>query len=199
MRTLNIFAIACLLENATTLEAFSRSKVPSSLSTSPLFQLRTTNKRYKNELNTIGSNLGYSHTKNILSKSPLFTKNLTLQRAATSSTVPESSPTTAETPVKKKRASIQELREQGGIFSFDTPIGALNLYATAYALVAIGLGFVWYAATMMWKLIHFLSGKRFDKMVRFLVSCPFSHCLFYSGPFTYFNWPSMGKNSIVRT
>jgi len=164
MRTLNVFTIICLLEHTPISEALSSSKVSSPLSS--IIQLRTNFKRYNNELNTLGlTSSSYTSHSTILSKSPLF-NHLTLQRAAPSSTVPDSTPTTSETPapVKKKRASIQELRQLGGISTFDTPIGALNLYGIFYGVVAIGLGLVWYVATMTWKLIHFLSGKRFDKM-----------------------------------
>ena len=52
------------------------------------------------------------------------------------------------------------------IFLFDAPIGALNTCGLACGLTAIGLELVWYAITMFWKLTNFISGKRFDKMVR---------------------------------
>lgn len=169
MRSFHIFTIIYLLEYTSISEALS-SKVSSPLSTSPLFQLR--NKRYKNELNILGlTSSNYPSHSTSLSKSPLFTKH-TLRRAAaaSSSTVPDSSPsvvaesTSTTASIKKKRASIEELRKKGGMFSFDTPAGALNLYGIVYGVTAIGLGLIWYVGTMSWKLMHFLSGKRFDKM-----------------------------------
>ena len=165
MRTLNILALAYLLEHTSISEALS--SVSSPLAASPLFHLR--NRRYNNELNILGltSSSHPSHS-TLLSKSLLSAKD-TLQRAASSSTVPDSSPSSLaeSTSIKKKRAGMEELRKHGGIFSFDTPIGALNLYGIVYGVVAISLGLVWYSATMLWKLVHYLSGKRFDRMVSF--------------------------------
>lgn len=156
------------------------------LSTSPLFRNcnKSQNKRYNsNELNILGSTMsgGFSqnHPSNILSNSPLFNfiNHTTKKRRNDLTTVKASSPSAVSdgtSPSSSNRASISELRKQGGIFSFDTPIGALNLYGLAYGLTAIALGLVWYTATMFWKLIHFISGNRFDKMARIPVFI--AHC-----------------------
>ena len=174
MKASNLLTIICLIrcyENEALSILSSSKAIISPLSTSPLF--RNAN---GHELNILMSTItpgGFSQPNNhvtILSNSPLFNsmnhlkkkQRNNIMKASTSSAVPDSSS-------KSNRAPLSELRKQGGIFSFDTPIGALNIYGLFYGLTAIGLGMVWYATTMFWKLIHAISGQRFDKMVRIFI------------------------------
>jgi len=63
---------------------------------------------------------------------------------------------------KKRRDEMEKLRKEGGVFSFRTPLGALNLYGIYYTLTAVLIGFYWYTATTLWRFVHFLSRKKFD-------------------------------------
>lgn len=58
------------------------------------------------------------------------------------------------------------IRKEGGLFSFNTKYGALNLYGIYYGLLAIGLGFVWYAALVASQLLYFVTRGRVDKNKR---------------------------------
>lgn len=193
MKISNLYTIVVLLARCYENEALSTSSISSSKVISPLFR-NAINNHFDKELNpswsssssisVSGGTFSRSNNANILSNSPLFNSlshvNVKKQRnnmhmkASTSSAVPDSNSSSSSSAKKSNRATRSELRKEGGIFSFDTPIGALNIYGLVYGLTAIGLGLVWYAITMFWKLIHFISGKRFDKMHRIPIFV--AHC-----------------------
>jgi hypothetical protein len=67
---------------------------------------------------------------------------------------------------KKKKKTIEDFREEGGILSINTPIGALNPFALYYGLVSLFLGFPWYIALKTCQFMYWITGGRFDKQVR---------------------------------
>lgn len=71
----------------------------------------------------------------------------------------------AAVPKNKKKKTIEELRAEGGIFTFNTPIGALNPYAIYYGLVSIFLGIPWYISLKLTQLLYFVSRGRIDPKV----------------------------------
>lgn len=70
------------------------------------------------------------------------------------------------TAAKKKKKTIKDYREEGGIFSFNTPIGALNPFAIYYGLVSLSLGFPWFIALKTCQFLYWITGGRFDKKRR---------------------------------
>lgn len=76
------------------------------------------------------------------------------------------------TPDKKK--TIQELRAEGGPFSFNTPIGALNPYAIYYFFVSVALGIPWVISGSVCQFLYKITGNRFDPKRR--VPIFFGHC-----------------------
>jgi hypothetical protein len=67
---------------------------------------------------------------------------------------------------KKKQERKIKVREEGGVFAFDTKYGALNPFAIYYGLVAIFLGIPWVATLNLYRLFQSVTGGRFDKQVR---------------------------------
>ena len=96
-------------------------------------------------------------------KSPLFT-----DRASSSSatTLLATADAASGDIYAKKKKTLKELRAEGGIFTINTPIGALNPYALYYFLVSVGLGLPWIVACKTWQLLHWISRGRFDPKVR---------------------------------
>ena len=74
---------------------------------------------------------------------------------------------TPENIYAKKKKTMKELRAEGGIFTFNTPIGALNPYAIYYFFVSVSLGLPWVCLCKMWQFVHWISRGRFDPKVRF--------------------------------
>jgi hypothetical protein len=77
--------------------------------------------------------------------------------------------TTGDTPVSatiEGKKTIKELRKEGGILTFNTPIGALNPFAIYYGLMSIFLGIPWYIAMKFTQLLYWISRGKFDKKVR---------------------------------
>lgn len=194
MRNFNLLTILYFIicyENVSIIESLSTSKLSlSPLTNAPLFQLHKSKfQRHNNALVSVtATSSGRPHSvsyHDLLSKSPLYNtskndnawnrRSFTLYEAVTSSV---SEPTDIQSKDIDKELSKKtmraELRKEGGLFSFKTPVGALNLYGVFYGLTAISLGFVWYMLTMMWKLIHKISGNRFDKMCRIPIFI--AHC-----------------------
>jgi hypothetical protein len=80
--------------------------------------------------------------------------------ASASSDVPETGKSS-----KKNGKSLEELRLEGGRLCFNTPIGALNLFAIYYGLVSLFLGIPWFAALKTCQFAYWITGGRFDKKV----------------------------------
>ncbi|KAG7360983.1 1-acyl-sn-glycerol-3-phosphate acyltransferase [Nitzschia inconspicua] len=70
------------------------------------------------------------------------------------------------TVVTKKKKTYQELRAEGGPFTFNTPIGALNPFALYYGITSIVLGIPWFISCKLCQLLYFITGNRFDKKRR---------------------------------
>ena len=77
-----------------------------------------------------------------------------------------SSKSAPETSYKKKKKTLKELRKEGGPFSFNTPIGALNLFAVYYFFVSVALGIPWVISCKFCQLLYWITGNRFDPKVR---------------------------------
>lgn len=71
----------------------------------------------------------------------------------------------ASVPATKKK-TLKELRAEGGFSTFNTPIGALNLFAIYYGLMSIFLGIPWFVALKACQFMYWITGGRFDKKVR---------------------------------
>ena len=67
---------------------------------------------------------------------------------------------------KKKKKSIKDFREEGGILSINTPIGALNPFAVYYGLLSLFLGVPWYIALKSCQFLYWVTRGKFDKKVR---------------------------------
>ena len=99
------------------------------------------------------------------SKSPLFSNRASEKRQAGITDTSLLAAAESATPDAKK--TMAELREEGGPFTFNTPIGALNPFALYYFFVSISLGIPWYCLCKIWQFFHWLSRGRFDPRVRF--------------------------------
>ena len=71
-------------------------------------------------------------------------------------------------PVKeiKKKKTLKELRAEGGPFTFNTPIGALNPFAIYYGILSLALGLPWYVVLKACQLLYFVTRGRVDPKVR---------------------------------
>lgn len=69
----------------------------------------------------------------------------------------------ADKPETKRAKRRQQLRQEGGWFSFNTKYGALNPFAIYYGLVAILLGLPWFVALTAYQVLRALTGGRLDK------------------------------------
>lgn len=65
----------------------------------------------------------------------------------------------------KKKELWKQLRKEGGLFTFNTRVGALNPFAIYYGLVSILLGIPWFFALKCCQFMYFITGGRFDKKV----------------------------------
>jgi hypothetical protein len=92
-----------------------------------------------------------------------------LQIASSSQeTAASTSTTTDDSSSKQDKAKqrLLELKKQGGSFTFNTPIGALNPFAIYYGLTSIFLGIPWYFALKTYQLLFWMTGGRIDRKVR---------------------------------
>ena len=70
----------------------------------------------------------------------------------------------ASSNVESRQATRRkQLRQEGGLFSFNTKYGALNPFAIYYGLVAILLGVPWFVALTTYQVLRALTGGRLDK------------------------------------
>jgi len=79
----------------------------------------------------------------------------------------------APSPLKKKKKTLKELRAEGGPFTFNTPIGALNLFAIYYGVISLALGLPWLISLKACQFLYFITRGRFDPKRRLPVF--FSH------------------------
>ena len=102
---------------------------------------------------------GSSGASSLLSDRVSYDSTTNLQSTADS--------TSSEDAFAKKKKTLKELRAEGGITTFNTPIGALNLFALYYFFVSVALGIPWVIFCKCWQIVHWLSRGRFDPRVRF--------------------------------
>lgn len=97
----------------------------------------------------------------LATRSPLFTDRTSDRRQpdATSLAAAEAD---AETSNVSRKKTYAELREEGGPFTVNTPIGALNPFAMYYFVVSVTLGIPWFFLCKTWQLLHWITGGRFD-------------------------------------
>jgi len=88
------------------------------------------------------------------------------ERDETSVTEPAvtSSVVGAVTETKKKK-TLKELRLEGGPFTFNTPIGALNPFAIYYGVLSLALGLPWFIFLKSCQVLYFVSRGRVDPKV----------------------------------
>jgi len=79
-----------------------------------------------------------------------------------------------ETNYEKKKKTLKELRKEGGIFTVNTPIGALNPFALYYFFVSVALGIPWVVLCKMCQFLTWATGGRFDPTNR--VPITIGHC-----------------------
>jgi hypothetical protein len=102
----------------------------------------------------------------------LSPKTLVRAAASASSEIP--------TYAQEKKKTLKDFRKEGGILTFNTPIGALNPYAIYYGLTSLFLGIPWYIALKTCQFLYWITGGRFDKKVRKSWVCcivPLSVCV----------------------
>jgi len=75
---------------------------------------------------------------------------------------------------KRNKKSWKELRKEGGPFTLNTPIGALNPFALYYFFVSVGLGIPWFFICKFLQMMYWITGNRFDKQRRIPIF--FGHC-----------------------
>jgi hypothetical protein len=69
------------------------------------------------------------------------------------------------TYAQKEKKTLKDFRKEGGILTFNTPIGALNPYAIYYGLTSLILGIPWFIALKTCQFLYWITGGRFDKKV----------------------------------
>lgn len=67
---------------------------------------------------------------------------------------------------KKKEELKKQIRQEGGLFAFNTKYGALNPFAIYYGLVAIFFGIPWFLALTFTQFLYLITGNRFDRQRR---------------------------------
>lgn len=67
---------------------------------------------------------------------------------------------------QKKKKTLRDFRKEGGLLTFNTPIGALNPFAIYYGLMSLFLGIPWLIALKASQFLYWITGGRFDKKVR---------------------------------
>lgn len=77
---------------------------------------------------------------------------------------PSSSSSTTDSgkALTKQQKRRQKIREEGGLFAFDTKYGALNPFAIYYGLVSIALGLVWFAGLTLSQLFYKITFNKVD-------------------------------------
>lgn len=99
------------------------------------------------------------------SRSPLFYDRASSvadeRQARISATTLMAAAEAAPEPVKVTK-TYKELRAEGGPFTINTPIGALNPFALYYFCVSVGLGIPWICLCKTWQFLHWVSRGRFD-------------------------------------
>jgi hypothetical protein len=73
------------------------------------------------------------------------------------------SASSATNPAKR---TLAENRKEGGVFTFNTPYGALNPFGIYYGLTSILLGLPWFVVLTLCQLFYKVTGGRFDKKRR---------------------------------
>jgi hypothetical protein len=66
------------------------------------------------------------------------------------------------TMTKQQQKRIAQIRNEGGIFAFNTKFGALNPFAIYYGITSILLGFVWVTAITACDVLYKLTGNKID-------------------------------------
>lgn len=70
------------------------------------------------------------------------------------------------TAEEKKKQQRKLIRQEGGLFAFNTKYGALNPFAIYYGLVAIFLGIPWFFALTFCQLFYFVTRGKVDQQRR---------------------------------
>jgi hypothetical protein len=71
----------------------------------------------------------------------------------------------------KRKKTYRELRAEGGPFTFNTPIGALNPFAIYYGLVSIFLGIPWFVSLKICQFLYLVTRNKFDPKVGEMCVC----------------------------
>ncbi len=130
---------------------------------------------------------------NVHSPAALTSRRTSLHLSAAAVATPNNDDSSSATAtLTKQQKRMQQIKNEGGIFSFNTKFGALNPFAIYYGLVSIALGLVWFVALSFAKLFYMLTGNKLDKKRRIPVFC--SHVwgtllMLFTGSFpTVENW-----------
>ena len=92
------------------------------------------------------------------------TKNLSLMNAALATVSPDE--VNEPTKLSKKLQMVSQIRQEGGLFAFNTKFGALNPYAIWYGVTSIVLGLFWFVALIGCELLYKVSSGKVDKLKR---------------------------------
>ena len=132
--------------------------------TAPLVSGFVTPKSHVQHLFTASSSASWSS-----STSPATSLLQVASSAASGETPKEEkakAPAKKKTALKQKKKTLKELREEGGFTTFNTPIGALNLFAIYYGVMSLALGLPWFLGLKLTQFMYWITGERFDKKVR---------------------------------
>jgi hypothetical protein len=75
----------------------------------------------------------------------------------------------ASLSLEKKKKTLKELRAEGGLFTVNTPIGALNPFAIYYGVISLALGLPWLISIKTCQFLYWITRGRFDPKVSELV------------------------------
>ena len=87
----------------------------------------------------------------------------TKETPPTPTAAPAAAPAGTKNVAKKK--TLQDLRAEGGPFTFNTPIGALNPFALYYGITSVVLGIPWFIGCQICRFLSWITGGRFDPKV----------------------------------
>lgn len=137
-----------------------------------------------------------SHSSSAITFPSRETRRTSLHLSAAAVATPNNDDSSSTTALTKQQKRMQQIKNEGGIFSFNTKFGALNPYAIYHGLVSIALGLVWFVALSFAKLFYTLTGNKLDKKRRIPVFC--SHVwgtllLFFTGSF-----PTVENGDVIK-
>ena len=66
----------------------------------------------------------------------------------------------------KWKPDLKQIRQEGGVLSFNTPLGALNPFGIYYGGMSLAFGLAWYFFLTCTRIFYFVTRNRYDRKVR---------------------------------